>query len=142
VQRVEARSVIHEEEAYQVIDRSLNTQLPVLYYRLKTVLTSGKVNYSAVIPVLQVNKPNDSISLFPNPVRSSMTVGISVSSNARAVMDIIDLNGRIHFRASQVLVKGNTTIELNHAVNLPEGMYIFRVQYNGMILTRKFNKLQ
>jgi hypothetical protein len=57
-------------------------------------------------------------------------------------MDIIDLNGRIHFRASQVLVKGNTTIELNHAVNLPEGMYIFRVQYNGMILTRKFNKLQ
>jgi hypothetical protein len=56
-------------------------------------------------------------------------------------VEVSDLNGRVQFRNQVVLAKGSTTLELNQAVNLPSGMYLLQVQFNGMILTRKFNKL-
>jgi hypothetical protein len=70
-----------------------------------------------------------------------LQVFIQVARNTDAGFEVMDMSGRVLFREQQWLTKGSHTLQFHKAVEIPDGLYILRVQYDGMILTRKFNKL-
>jgi uncharacterized repeat protein (TIGR01451 family) len=140
--RLEARPEVNEEEGYLATDNHLSgLETPMVYYRLKTVMRSGKVQYSGVIPVRLSGIKPAMLTIIPNPVKGQLQVFIQVARNTDAGFEVMDMSGRILFREQQWLTKGSHTLQFHKAVEIPDGLYILRVQYDGMILTRKFNKL-
>ena len=141
LQQVKARPGVHENELYQAVDRPGSQGQYMLYYRLRTVMKSGNIKYSPVVPVRLSDTDNRDLVVFPNPVKEKLFMTVQCLINTAAVVEVSDLNGRVQFRTHYVLSKGNNTLALPQAVNLPSGMYILRVQFKDELLTRKFNKL-
>ncbi|TWI84995.1 putative secreted protein (Por secretion system target) [Lacibacter cauensis] len=74
---------------YRITDQEINNQ--TTFYRIKQIDLNGHTTYSSIIKLY--NRQNTSISIFPNPVISSMTVSVSrtdVGSTAR----LLDKEGR------------------------------------------------
>ena len=74
---------------YRITDTEINNQ--TTFYRLKQISLDGHSTYSSVIKLY--NRQNTSISIFPNPVKNSMTVSVGradVGSTAR----LLDKEGR------------------------------------------------
>ncbi len=75
--------------SYRITDMEINNQ--TTFYRLKQIGLDGHSTYSSVIKLY--NRQNTSISIFPNPVKNSMTVSVGradVGSTAR----LLDKEGR------------------------------------------------
>lgn len=82
---------------------------------------------------------NDHLSLFPNPVNSDLTLSLVSSSTATVEIRIMDVQGKtVNVRKDHIL-PGNNQIILPLS-NLPQGLYICRVNNGKHIETRKFLK--
>lgn len=121
--------------SYSYPDLDLNKG--VFYYRLKQVDLDGKFNYSGTV-VLQVTK-SGIVKLYPNPVRNRMHVlfGEAVRS---AEAQLFTLSGSKVFSKTLALNdQSSTTIDLGNA-NLPKGVYILRLMYDGKVKQIKLMK--
>lgn len=86
---------------------------------------------TAVMPASQ----NSGISIYPNPVHD--LVYIDTGSNERFELKITDLNGK--FLKSSSLNGPHTGLDIS---DLPEGLYIVKLQSNLQTVTQKIVKLK
>ena len=73
---------------------------------------------------------------YPNPVASSTSIGFQIPQNGHVLIDIINANGQV----VEVLVNKQYNFG-NHLIiwdgsNYPSGIYIYRIRYEGSILTK------
>ena len=93
------------------------------------------------IPVIDTTITNitdkNSISILPNPAKSSITIILSNNSELPqgTTADIIDLNGRLLLR--QTLTRETTTIDIGM---LSAGVYVVKVWNGSVCWVRKFLK--
>ncbi|MBI5372471.1 MAG: T9SS type A sorting domain-containing protein [Sphingobacteriales bacterium] len=138
---VAGKPVLNEIESYSGTDNVNGISAPVIYYRLRSVMKSGREILSNVIAVRQTNAGVAEIRILPNPVRNQLQLSVMAMQNGDATVLILDASGRIVYRFKENLRRGSNSMTYPQAGQLQEGMYFLRVEMDGVLLTTKFNKL-
>jgi len=91
------------------------------YYRLKFLNNNGSSGYSKIVSV--VNKGSFNITLFPNPVRSEITITINGSISGTGIIRIYDVLGKQYL--STRISGQQTNVSMN---GLLPGLYLLQYQ--------------
>lgn len=89
--------------------------------------------FTTAITGIDENNSTGEISIYPNPVKESLTLSYNFSD--KGVVEIFDLQGKVVYKAS--VVKNLSTIDVS---NLPKGVYTLKVSTNKGNFNKKFTK--
>jgi uncharacterized repeat protein (TIGR01451 family) len=136
------KDILNEIESYTGTDDiSSVPSSPLLYYRLQSVMKSGRILLSTIISIKRIEVAVTGIKISPNPVQDHIQLQVNASQDGTADITITDMAGRIIYRFSKKLQKGSNPITFSQVANLPEGIYYLRMQVDGIAVSEKFNKL-
>jgi hypothetical protein len=113
---------------YNVTDNAGNAATEVI--RTVKVLPGAGVDRSTSIIGL---------SVYPNPVKSSMNIKFIAVQNGEAKIEVLDLNGKEISISSVHAKEGKNSLVINTG-SLSEGIYIVKLEIKGSILTTRFVK--
>ena len=102
------------------------------YYRLKTVDASGSVSYSRILRI-DVNVNGQEMQIYPNPARTTITVGLPAQT--QALVQVYNSMGDLVKTKNSI----NSLLTLD-LTGLPAGIFTIRVQQAGSTVTREFVK--
>lgn len=127
---------------YQLTDANAFKQFPVsvLFYRLKQVDFDGKFSYSNMVSVNNNVEITNGVSAYPNPFTNELNVSINAANNETAIIEIMDIQGKIVASKSAAILTGINIIPFNENSYLQAGIYIARLTLNGEIKTIKLVK--
>lgn len=112
----------------------------VNYYRLKQIDLDGKFTYSNIVSVNLKRGEANAFSVYPNPVKSILTINVNSTAAAKATVIVTDIMGRIVMNTTMDILKGNQSTTLN-ATNLKAGNYQITMRWNNETITQKMVKL-
>ncbi len=138
--RLDGRPVINEEEMYSATDNLSGLTEQVFYYRLRSVMHSGKSNTSPVIAVHHVVKNQLSARIIPNPVSEQLQIRIYASIAAPAELVITDAAGAALLRIHKALLKGENTVDCLLDYRFPAGIYFIKIMSADFSISNKFYK--
>lgn len=120
--RVAAIGNTSQEKQYIYVDKDITLlAAPVIYYRLKMQDTDAEFDYSRIIAI-NINNKETVVMLYPNPVRESATLMISVTRKEKITYSIIDQYGNILQQKNISVNKGSNSILIETNV-LAAGVY-------------------
>ena len=125
---------------YNYSDNVASFQVPVVYYRLRSVDIDGKSELSETRIIRLAKDQANSISLltYPNPVMNELRVTVPNNwQNKQTVFELFNANGQI---ASRKATTGNNQTETINTSNLAPGFYIVRVSCDGQTAQQKVVK--
>jgi hypothetical protein len=125
VGKVNANNPSAGNKDYTYTTRNINILAPVVYYRLKMNDVDGKFTYSNTV-VLQT-KGNVSVSFYPNPVKESAILRMSVEKRDVINYSIIDNAGKVLRSNSVALTEGSNNISID-VKNLANGLYFISIK--------------
>ena len=112
------------EKSYNFIDAA--PLQGVNYYRLKNLSTGEKETISKIVSVNFLDKLNNKLQLYPNPVQSALRVELISNEEATELVQVFDLAGRMISSQNTILSKGLNNISLD--VNtLSSGTYLIKM---------------
>ena len=111
------------------------------YYRLKMSDKDGSLKYSFVVKINSGVKPEETLSVSPNPVNTKISVSTGFSSRQNVVLRILDINGRQLLTKNVVSVTGSNTFVIDDLRNIPAGTYFIEMQVDGNLRRTKFIKV-
>ena len=115
------------EKKYGSTDDAGNfQQAAIVYYRVKTVDLRGKFYYSNIAP-LRLNK-EVGITVWPNPFKSFVMVGINSKQNKQLAITISDMAGKTVAVYNQYVIKGLSQFTIDAVGKLPKGMYLLDIK--------------
>ena len=106
---------------------TINNQVPTIYYRLEMVDNDGSKTYSKVASVALGNSvAKAGITIYPNPVQSTLFAQLLSSKAGKAMLVITDMQGK-QIRVQSVAVNaGANTLSVN-ASSLAAGKYVLAI---------------
>ena len=122
-------------QTYQYLDP--DAQPGLNYYRLKQVDFDGQSSFSSVVEV-NYEVENQPV-LIPNPAHDQATLMIYATQEQQAVIQVIDMLGKVHLGGTYTLSSGNTQIPLQ-LTSLPAGSYWVRITQEGQLSNLKMVK--
>lgn len=118
-------SVLH---TYQFIDK--NCTAATTYYRLLQVDFNGDYAYTKTIALSGNNNPDAWVSLFPNPVYTSLSILFSEIPEDAVTVSVYDASGALAFK--KVMEPSGAVITLPIAENkFPQGVYLVAIECKG-----------
>lgn len=78
-------------------------------------------------------------SLYPNPASSSLKTTIDAANDELAIIQIIDVNGKLVSSNAKVLTTGSNTLEINVDM-LTNGLYFIQINHGSILEKGKFIK--
>ena len=111
-----------------------------LYYRLKIVSTSGKIEYSKVVVVVRNNPASLVTAILPNPFTDAISFGIQAPQSGRLNVTLTDITGRRLVQRSLQVEKGFSTQTVANLGHLSKGVYTLTVETGEMMSTHKVIK--
>ena len=122
---------------YSFSDTKINSP-GVYYYRLKQIDNNGNYEYSSVVE-MNLN-PASGFALeqnYPNPFNPSTTIRFSIPQTSNVKLSVYNVVGQ----EISVLINGNIEAGSHEAtfntVNLSSGVYLYKLQYEGLTLMKK-----
>jgi hypothetical protein len=136
---VEAKGGSNKAQSYTQLDP--NPASGDNYYRLIALDKDGISRY--VGSVVSVNVFNEqSISVYPNPTSSDLTVNINTDEEMQTKIRVLDMNAKVIREFDYELLKGKNvqTLDIN---NLPAGTYMLQIENDNheQLTMRRFVKL-
>lgn len=126
--------------SYAYSDNVASFQVPVVYYRLRSVDIDGKSEISETRIIRLAKDQANSISLltYPNPVMNELRVTVPNNwQNKQTVFELFNANGQI---ANRKATNGSNQTETINTSNLAPGFYIVRVSCDGQTAQQKIVK--
>lgn len=125
-----------KENIISVVDTATNvgTGVYMYSYRVRAVNAAGESSFIDVFPViLDTEKKvlDNTISVFPNPVKDVITVSLPMNQSAQ--IEVMDAFGKM------LIAKNMTTQQLDVS-SLPPGVYILRVKTKNQIIEKRIVK--
>jgi hypothetical protein len=139
VTQVNASESANPVHNYNINDQLYNVNSNVVYYRLRIVDKDGKYNYSKIIPV-KLDQPENSISVYPNPVDNFAIVNLYSDKPGNGVLRLIDEAGRQILVKSFTVIGGNNNLTVDQLGHLPKGIYVIQVMLNNNLYNQKIVK--
>lgn len=129
-------------QSYQLTDANAFKQYHVsmLYYRLKQVDFDGNFSYSSTVSVANNVEISNGISAYPNPFTNELNVSINAANNGVAIVEIMDIQGKIVATETVTIVTGINIIPFNENSYLQAGIYFARITLNSEVKTIKLVK--
>lgn len=122
-----------------------NVDFPVTYYRIKQIDLDGSFQYSEVVKVENTSIPAV-FSLnqnYPNPFNPSTTISFTVDREAVATLNIYSISGELVTTLFNETAKPGQLYNLQfNAVNLPSGIYFYRLTQGNSVITKKLTLLK
>lgn len=116
---------------YSYVDN--NPISEIVYYRLKQVDFDGKFSYSSICSV--ANKTDGSLSFYPNPVRTSLTIDYEFTEKPKTnLITVTDVTGKL---VSVPFSFSDSKVSLDCS-DLSEGIYFLKVLIGGKQVVNKF----
>lgn len=125
---------------FETLDRLTGVNAQEVCYRLKTIHTDGRIDYSNVLQVKLTNNP-DRMLIVGNPVRNELKVQVEADKGAEVRFELSDVNGRFVKKLVQFVVPGKNQVRMD-VRGLPSGSYYFNAFIGGEVFTRKVNILK
>ncbi len=139
---VPGRAVVNETESYAEVDDISAVASDIIYYRLKTVLRSGRSTDGAIVAVRRKAKNITGITVAPNPVKDHVQLSIVCSETTEAGIVIIDAGGRVIYHHKEMIMAGASVLRLHQLNNLASGVYYLRFTTGDQVFSKKFNVLK
>jgi Secretion system C-terminal sorting domain len=140
--KTQGSPVLNEVQLYNGADDISGISSDIIYYRLKSVMKSGRIILSNIIAVKRSTSSSLEMRILPNPISDQLQILISTVKNGTAAISIIDGTGRTVYHYKENLQKGSNTITYTSVNSLPEGMYYVRVQIAEVSIIQKFSKVK
>ena len=140
VWKMDGRPVLQETEIYHGTDRISGLNNPVIYYRLRTVMKTGRILLSPVVMIHTTNSGALTVRIVPNPVNELLRLLVNSSLATPADFMIMDAAGAVLARFHHELVKGETRIDFPVSNHLPAGLYFIKISTSGFTINAKFYK--
>lgn len=107
--------------------------VPNSYYRIKVLKNSGNILYTAI---KRLNFGGDiSMLISPNPAKTTATLMVQSSVTDNAALTFIDYSGRVIYKQTVAIVKGENKIYLPIIEKLSSGLYRVRLILNNQVLS-------
>jgi hypothetical protein len=120
---------------YSSLINTVGLNSDLLFIRLKQVDLDGQFYYSHAVIVNLTNKTilNDVVKISPNPVQDILQVNINANATDEVNVALYDVFGRAIETVSLI----NNQIDMS---TLPSGIYMLKVNINGVVLTERIIK--
>ena len=112
---------------YYKFDDNLNSNLSIVYYRLRIVDLDGKVSYSKIIALKLKEITNDQLSVYPNPFIDNLKISLNVPEDANAQYRILSFDGKEIIIRRVFLQIGANIIMAKDLGRLASGNYILEI---------------
>lgn len=109
---------------YQFTDAG-NTVALNRYYRLKVVGVNGAHTYSLILKISQKNL--QVVRIMPNPFDKVINIQLYLKSAEKLQIRLIDMYGRVVYRATESLSKGTHALSIQAPGGLAAGTYIMEL---------------
>jgi len=130
-----------EMQKYQYADQQVNTQVKVVYYRIRAVEPSGYVKFSDVRSVRFANTTNTTVQVTPNPFTSQFSIGYTAAARENVQIRIVNLSGQVMVTRSATMNAGFNSLTVTEASSLTKGMYLVQiVSENRVVASEKLLK--
>lgn len=111
-----------------------------LFYRLKIVSTTGRIEYSNVV-IVYLGKTGVFVnSILPNPFKDELKISIDAPRGGKLDMSIVDVNGRVLIKQQTEITKGFSTQTIAGVEKLAAGVYTLLVNFDGELSAHKIVK--
>lgn len=122
--RVNSKGNITGTNNYQFTDPGNTTSLN-RYYRLKVVGVSGAHTYS---PILKISQKSLQVTrIMPNPFDKVINIQLYLRSAEKVQLRLIDMYGRVVYRATESLSKGTHALSVQTPNGLATGTYVMEL---------------
>jgi hypothetical protein len=101
-----------------------------IYYRIKMVNVNGTFKYSSVVTINLAKGSATNIKAWPMPFTSNLNLNIDSEAGGTVNITIRSINGGEIMKRLSSVNKGNNTIVLYQAQNIPAGTYLLTIS-NG-----------
>lgn len=125
-------------QSYSAVDK--NPATGVSYYRLKQIDMDGNSTEFSPVAVFIENNSNDSISLYPNPVTSNVTLVYISPDESPLSLNIMDVSGRTVRSVSMNNIQAGKNALFINTSGLSAGIYFIRVTGSRKVYNLKFIK--
>lgn len=132
---------------YSFIDKVTGINTGTINYRLKQIDYNGSVNYLQTLSVTLLPVEFSLSQNYPNPFNPVTTIKYSVPTNlksqtSKVKLTVFDILGNeVATLVDEYKAAGNYEVKFE-AGNFASGMYIYRLQSNGFVETRKMMLLK
>ena len=111
------------------------------YYRLTVVDIDGSLSFSQIVELNPKDTEFSLLKLYPNPANQEITATIFSKETSKALVEIINLDGRVVLQTERELQMNNTELLFDLA-NFSSGLYILKITSatTGNIVYQKFVK--
>lgn len=133
-----------EAQNYSFIDDISGIQSEVVYYRLKQIDFNGSFTYYGEIEVENSFAPDNFILAqnYPNPFNPSTRVSFGIPEKSNVILRVFNLIGEeVAMLASGVYEAGTYNFNFD-ATNLPSGIYVYALQTENSIISKKMTLLK
>ena len=143
---VPGNGTITEPRSYTFTDKTLKGGH--FSYRLEEVDFSGRTSYSNIVEV-EVNQPHNFTleQNYPNPFNPTTNISFSVPAESFVTLKVYDILGNeITTLVNEKKPQGHYTVEFStrsgstsggNVVNLPSGIYLARMEAQGLVFIKK-----
>jgi hypothetical protein len=139
---VEGHGNSNSPKAYSYADKDLFAGGTKFQYRLKQVDTDGQFEYSDIVEVEIVPTEFELSQNYPNPFNPSTTIRFSLPKQTQLKISLYNMLGEfVEAIAEGTYDTGYHKVVLN-ASNLPSGMYVYRIESNDFVQTKKMMLLK
>lgn len=121
---------------YSCTDDIARVQDRTIYYRLKMLETGGNYQYSNTQKIVRGAVSPGQISVSPNPVRNTLTVRFTADENTDAVLQIVDLFGRVVYRQAIKAAQGENMVSIDRNFQA-NGFCVVRISSAAAVLSAK-----
>ncbi len=112
------------------------------YYRLKMTDKDGSARYSFVLKINAGLRPEEYISVSPNPVTNKMIVGSRFATRQNIIIRILDMKGQVVFSKNEIASTGENSFVIDQLSGLVAGIYILEIQDENSSRRTKIMKAQ
>ncbi len=139
---VEGHGNSNSPKQYNFTDSDLFAGGSKFQYRLKQVDNDGKFEYSEVVEVEVVPTQFELSQNYPNPFNPGTTIKFSLPKQTQIKLNLYNMLGElVETIAEGNYEAGNYKINFN-ASNLPTGVYIYRIESDAFVQTKKMMLLK
>jgi len=108
-----------------------------IFYRLVLKNKNGRDQYSKVIVLYNNNSNSFKLKLSPNPANKWFQMNLVSTSKGKAEINLFDNSGRLCYKKSIQVSKGNNSFQITEISNLLPGTYTLLFQMNNVRESKK-----
>jgi hypothetical protein len=114
------------QSEYEYKDRSVNTQAPIVYYRIKSNEIGGVEKYTQIRSVKFSHKPG-SLYTWPNPFTNNFIINYNAAEKETITVRMLNVSGQQMFMKNVTVNSGDNNINITEAAQLAKGIYVIQV---------------